>query len=122
MNRILIAEDEDRIANFIEKGLRKNGFATAIAADGEQAVSMIQTDKFDLLLLDLGLPVKDGWAVLKELRADEKQIPVIVVTARDDLADKAIAQKYLVKDYVTKPFSFQDLLEKVSNHLERSNN
>ncbi|MBW4618780.1 MAG: response regulator [Cyanosarcina radialis HA8281-LM2] len=121
MNRILIAEDEARIANFIEKGLRKNGFTTAIAPDGEQAVLMVKTDEFDLLLLDLGLPIKDGWAVLKELRAQEKQIPVIVVTARDDLADKAIAQKYLVNDYITKPFSFQDLLEKVFSHLERSN-
>jgi DNA-binding response OmpR family regulator len=65
------------------------------------------------------LPVKDGWAVLKELRAQEKQIPVIVVTAGDDLADKAIAQKYLVNDYVTKPFSFKDLLEKVFNHLQQ---
>jgi DNA-binding response OmpR family regulator len=122
MNRILIVEDESRIADFMEKGLRKHGFRTAIATDGEEAILMAQNEDFDLLILDLGLPVKDGWAVLKELRSQGKQIPAIVVTARDDLADRAIAQKYVVNDYVTKPFSFKDLLEKVYNHLERSNN
>lgn len=106
---ILIVEDEPRIAAFLEKGLQKNGFSTAIANNGEQALEMAQSHHFDLLLLDLGLPIKDGWTVLKELHNQGKYIPVIVVTACDDLNSKS----YLVEDYIIKPFRFQSLLEKV---------
>jgi DNA-binding response OmpR family regulator len=106
---ILIIEDEPRIAAFLEKGLQKNGFRTAIAFDGEQAVTMAQGHHFDLLLLDLGLPIKDGWTVLAELRSQGRQIPVIVVTARDDVEEKST----LIEDYIIKPFRFQSLLEKV---------
>jgi DNA-binding response OmpR family regulator len=120
MSCILIAEDERRIAAFIEKGLRKYGFSTAIATDGEQAVLMAQSDEFDLLLLDLGLPVKDGWTVLAELRRQGKQLPVIIVTARDDVAQKKVGLQYGANDYITKPFRFQDLLARVRTHLSLS--
>lgn len=110
---ILIVEDETRIAAFLEKGLRKNGFNTAIATDGEQALEMSYRQDFDLLLLDLGLPIKDGWTVLKELRSQGKLMPVIVVTARDDLDPKS----YPVQDYIIKPFRFQNLLEKIRSSL-----
>ncbi|AFY77273.1 response regulator with CheY-like receiver domain and winged-helix DNA-binding domain [Pleurocapsa sp. PCC 7327] len=117
MSCILIAEDERRITAFIDKGLRKYGFSTAIATDGEQAVLMAQSDKFDLLLLDLGLLVKDGWTVLAELRQQGKQLPIIIVTARDDVAEKKVGLQYEANDYLTKPFRFQDLLARVHNHL-----
>lgn len=113
MSWILIVEDETRIAAFLEKGLRKNGFNTAIATDGEQALEMSYRQDFDLLLLDLGLPIKDGWTVLKELRSQGKLMPVIVVTARDDLDPKS----YPIQDYIIKPFRFQSLLEKIRRSL-----
>ncbi len=114
MTSILIAEDESRIAAFIEKGLRKNGFDTAIAKDGEQALLMLQSNNFDLILLDLGLPVKDGWTVLKELRSQGKQIPIIIVSAFNPTNE--IAE---VNDYIVKPFRFQDLLARVKFHLQK---
>ena len=112
MSSILIAEDESRIAAFIEKGLRKNGLETAIATDGEQALLMMQSNNFDLLLLDLGLPVKDGWTVLKELRNRGKQIPIIIISAFDPTNE--IAE---INEYIIKPFRFQDLLARVKLHL-----
>jgi DNA-binding response OmpR family regulator len=113
MTRILIAEDEARLAAFIEKGLRKNGFVTAVAQDGEQALQMALGGEFSLLLLDLSLPVQDGFTVLKELRVSEKEFPIIVVTALNDEHYRAKALLWGASDYVTKPFRFSDLLEKV---------
>lgn len=81
MNRILIAEDEPLIAAFLEKCLRANGFTTAVARDGHEAALMACSDDFDLLLLDIGLPCKDGWMVLSELRTRGEQLPIIILTA-----------------------------------------
>lgn len=119
MNRILIAEDEMRLAAFIEKGLKKYGFVTAIAPDGNQALSMAQSGDFDLLLLDLGLPALDGWAVLKQLRGQADNRPIIIVTACADEKDRLKALAYGANDYVTKPFKFADLLERVQVHLSK---
>jgi two-component system, OmpR family, copper resistance phosphate regulon response regulator CusR len=117
MNRILIVEDESRISAFIEKGLQKNGFDTAIATDGEQALRMAESNSFDMLLLDLGLPIKDGWTVLQELRDRGTQIPIIIVSARDDIEGERAGLQNGATDYVTKPFRFQDLLQSVRSHL-----
>lgn len=117
MKNILIVEDEARIAAFLEKGLRKNGFATAIAADGNQATFMAQSSNFDLLLLDLGLPGKDGWTVLKELRDQGKHLPIIIVTALDDESNRAAGLEAGANDYVTKPFRFEELLTRVRTQL-----
>lgn len=117
MSHILIVEDEARIAAFLEKGLRKQGFSTKVAQDGEQAVFFAQSEEFDLLLLDLGLPIKDGWTVLKELRDRGNNVPAIVLTARDDVDDKRRGKQNGVQDYITKPFSFQDLLARIRHHL-----
>lgn len=120
MNRILIAEDERRIAAFVEKGLQKHGFSTAIATNGEQAVQMAQSEEFDLLVLDIGLPIKDGWAVLEELRDRGLQIPTIIVSARDDIQEKMAGEQPKINDYLKKPFRFQDLLARVNNYLSVS--
>lgn len=120
MKRILIAEDEDRLASFLEKGLKKHGFTTAVAPDGNQAVLMAQSGDFDLLLLDLGLPVIDGWTVLKLLRSQADERPIIIVTARADEKDRLTALAYGANDYVIKPFRFVDLLARVQVHLNRS--
>lgn len=117
MKTILIVEDEARIATFLEKGLRKNGFTTAIAGDGNQASLMALSSNFDLLLLDLELPGKDGWTVLKELRDQGKQLPIIIVTARDDERDRATGLEAGANDYITKPFRFEELLARVQAQL-----
>jgi two-component system, OmpR family, copper resistance phosphate regulon response regulator CusR len=116
MNRILIAEDEARLAAFIEKGLQKSGFSTAVAEDGEKALMMAATGDYKILLLDVGLPVKDGWAVLKEIRQQDKAFPVIIVTALND-ASQSIAFQLGANDYVKKPFRFNELLAKVKSLL-----
>ncbi len=117
MNRILIAEDEPRIAAFLEKGLRSNGFTTAIATDANEVISLALSEGFDLLLLDLGLPIKDGMEVLEELRGQGAQMPIIILTARDDLKDKVAGLEGGADDYVTKPFRFEELLARVRLRL-----
>ncbi len=117
MNRILIAEDEPRLASFLEKGLRANGFVTTIAEDGESASLMARDDDFDLLVLDLGLPRKDGTQVLREVRASGQRMPVIILTARDDVSDKVSGLEGGADDYVTKPFRFEELLARVRARL-----
>jgi two-component system response regulator QseB len=122
VNRILIAEDEPRLASFLEKGLRANGFVTTVAEDGAKASLMAHDDEFDLLVLDLGLPGKDGTQVLRELRASGQRMPVIILTARDDVSDKVSGLEGGADDYVTKPFRFEELLARVRARLrnERS--
>ncbi|BAY83676.1 two-component response regulator [Calothrix parasitica NIES-267] len=117
MRQILIVEDETRLAAFLQKGLRKNGYITDLAEDGEQAVEKASNKEFDLMVLDLGLPIKDGFTVLQELRSRGKKFPVIVVTARNDHQDKAKAIYYGADDYLTKPFPFQDLISRVEENL-----
>jgi two-component system response regulator QseB len=117
LNRILIAEDEPRLALFLEKGLRSNGFVTTVAEDGAKASLMARDDQFDLLVLDLGLPGKDGTDVLRELRASGQRMPVIILTARDDVSDKVAGLEGGADDYVTKPFRFEELLARVRARL-----
>jgi two-component system response regulator QseB len=117
LNRILIAEDEPRLALFLEKGLRANGFATTVAEDGAKASLMANDAEFDLLVLDLGLPGKDGTEVLRELRASGQRMPVIILTARDDVSDKVAGLEGGADDYVTKPFRFEELLARVRARL-----
>jgi DNA-binding response OmpR family regulator len=118
MYRILIAEDEVKIAAFMEKGFKKQGFATAVAENGPQALSMATENEFDLLLLDLGLPAIDGMTVLRELRNRGEQRPIIVVTARTDPQELLSALESGASECVTKPFIFKDLLLRVRSHLK----
>lgn len=117
---ILIAEDEDRLAAFVEKGLKKNGFEAIVAADGVQALEAIEQQPVDLLLLDLGLPIVDGWAVLQQTRAQYPDLPIIVVTAMTDDRDRQRVLQLGANDYLPKPFKFSDLLVKVKLYLENS--
>lgn len=117
MSQILIVEDEARLAAFVEKGLHKYGFSTFIAADGVQALEIAQASKVDLLLLDLGLPIKDGWQVIKELRSKGEVLPIVIMTASDDLQSKQAALQAGANDYITKPFAFNCLLECVRSQL-----
>lgn len=117
MNRILIAEDEPRIASFLEKGLKANGFTTLVVGDGPAAIRTADSNDFDLLILDLGLPGKDGLQVLEELRGRGEKMPVIILTARDDVLDKVAGLEGGADDYVTKPFRFEELLARVRARL-----
>jgi DNA-binding response OmpR family regulator len=117
VNRILIVEDEQRIASFIEKGLRANGFVTAVADRGREGLSMARTGGFDLVILDLGLPDVDGMEVLRELREEESRLPVVILTARDGVIDTVQGLDSGADDYVTKPFRFEELLARVRVRL-----
>ena len=117
MSRIIIAEDEPRIAAFLEKGLRSHGFTTFVVEDAADAIRVTSSDDFDLLILDLGLPGKDGLEVLTELRGRGETLPVIILTARDDVRDKVAGLEGGADDYVTKPFRFEELLARVRLRL-----
>jgi DNA-binding response OmpR family regulator len=116
-NRVLIAEDESRIASFLEKGLRANGFATEVAGDGDEALRLGRTGRFDLLILDLGLPGKDGFSVLRELRDEGRALPVVILTARSGITDTVTGLDSGADDYITKPFSFEELLARIRVRL-----
>jgi len=117
MSRILIVEDETRIASFVEKGLRASGFSTSVASDGNTALALAATTEFDLLILDLGLPDKDGLEVLLDLRRTRPRLPVIILTARDSVRDTVAGLEGGADDYVTKPFRFEELLARVRARL-----
>ncbi len=117
MYQILVAEDETRIAAFIDKGLRSHGLIPTIATDADEAISLALNGKFDLLILDLGLPGKDGLEVLSELRGQGERLPIIILSARDDHRDKVAGFEGGADDYVTKPFRFEELLLRIKARL-----
>jgi two-component system, OmpR family, copper resistance phosphate regulon response regulator CusR len=120
VSRILIAEDEPRIAAFVEKGLRANGYATAVVADGRTALARARAGEADLLVLDIGLPGLDGFAVLRALRAEKVPIPVIILTARDGVQDTVAGLEGGADDYMPKPFRFEELLARIRLRLAGS--
>ncbi|MEO1402628.1 MAG: response regulator [Cyanobacteria bacterium J06635_1] len=111
MCRVLIVEDEEKLAAFVAKGFRRHGFIPTVVTDGEQALRLTQTNTYDVILLDLGLPLKDGWAVLRELRARGDNHPVVVMTAFSDRRQDVLAAG--ANGYIPKPFRFRDLLTMV---------
>ncbi|MEX2273945.1 MAG: response regulator transcription factor [Actinomycetota bacterium] len=115
--RILIAEDEERISSFLAKGLRAQGFAPTVTPDGEHALTMVATGEFDLLVLDLGLPGRDGLSVLEELRQRDRQLPVIILTARAEVHDTVAGLDSGADDYITKPFAFDELVARIRARL-----
>jgi DNA-binding response OmpR family regulator len=114
---VLIVEDEDRIAAFVERGLRAEGFAVQRAADGTTGYALACRDEVDLVILDLMLPELSGEQVLKRLRAERPDVPVIVLTAKDAVEDRVRNLNAGADDYVTKPFSFAELLARVHARL-----
>jgi DNA-binding response OmpR family regulator len=117
VTRILIAEDEPRIASFLEKGLRANGFGTTVVDDGRLAAAAARDADFELLILDLGLPTLHGLDVLREMRARGERMPVVILTARDEIDTTVAGFTGGADDYVTKPFRFEELLARVRARL-----
>lgn len=117
MSRILIAEDEENIASFVQKGLRANGFVTTVVADGQSAYEHARYGEHDLLILDVGLPEMDGFTVLRKLRENDVRLPIIMLTARDSVSDRVAGLSGGADDYVPKPFSFDELLARVRLRL-----
>jgi len=117
MSSILIVEDEERIASFVEKGLRSNGFATAVAADGAAGLAMATSGRFDLVVLDLGLPDLDGIEVLRLMRGRGVTAPVVILTAREGVRNTVEGLEGGADDYVTKPFRFEELLARIRARL-----
>lgn len=113
MKRILVAEDEVRIFSFAVKGLRANGFTLTVVGDGQSALDLAGTGEFDLLVLDIGLPIRDGFTVLRRLRQARNDMPVVILTARDDVTDTVAGLEGGADDYMAKPFRFEELLARV---------
>lgn len=117
MSRILVVEDEARIAAFVEKGLRAAGHTTTRAGDGGAGLALARSGAFDLVVLDIGLPVMDGFAVLHHLRTERVGVPVVVLTARDGVHDTVAGLEGGADDWVPKPFRFAELLARIQLRL-----
>ena len=118
MERILIVEDEEAIARFVELELRHEGYDVGKAADGRTGLDMALSGDFDLVLLDIMLPLLSGMEVIRRLRK-ESQIPVIMLTARDTVMDKVAGLDMGADDYITKPFAIEELLARIRTALRK---
>jgi DNA-binding response OmpR family regulator len=118
MSHVLVAEDEPRIASFIEKGLRASGYTVTVVSEGDAALFGARSGDYDLMVLDLGLPGRDGYAVLQVLRQARSALPVIVVTARDSIDDTVASLEGGADDYIAKPFRFEELLARIRLRLK----
>lgn len=117
MTGILVAEDEPRIASFIAKGLRATGWSTTVVDDGPTAYDYAMSGDFDLMILDIGLPRMDGFAVLRRLRETGSDLPVIILTARDSVTDTVAGLEGGADDYMAKPFRFEELVARIRLRL-----
>ncbi|MFZ9790456.1 MAG: response regulator transcription factor [Candidatus Nanopelagicales bacterium] len=120
--RILIAEDELSLNDLLQDALRMNGYKTISAKHGLEALRLVREEKPDLVILDINMPQIDGFEVLEKLRKENNNVPVIVLTARDQKDDKATGFGLGADDFVTKPFGLEELLMRVAAVLRRSKN
>ena len=115
--KILVVEDETAIADFVQRGLEAEGYSVACAGDGPEGERQALSENVDLVVLDLMLPGRDGLTVLDTIRTSKPSLPVIVLTARDAVEDKVAGLDGGATDYVTKPFSFDELTARIRAHL-----
>ena len=118
---ILVVEDQEKVAKFIEKGLREEGHNIDVAFDGNEGLTMALINHYDIIILDIMLPKKNGIEVLKELRNKRISTPILMLTARDSLEDKIQGLDKGADDYLTKPFAFAELLARIRAILRRGN-
>jgi len=117
--RILVIEDEKKVARFIKRGLEEAGYLVDVANDGEEGLYLAEIDDYDLIVLDLILPRKNGLEVCKELREQNIKVPILILSARDSVEDKVTGLDMGADDYLTKPFAFSELLARVRALLRR---
>lgn len=120
--KVLIIEDEKKLANLISKGLTESDFLTEISNDGEEGLYMATEFSYDAIILDLSLPKIDGLDILKNLRQKQIHTPVLVLTARSEVSDKIKGLNLGADDYLTKPFDFDELLARLNSLIRRSKN
>jgi two-component system copper resistance phosphate regulon response regulator CusR len=116
---VLIVEDEVKTAAFLKKGLSENGFVVDCARAGEEGLDLARSFDYDLVILDVMIPGRDGWSVIAELRRSGKQTPVLFLTARDSVQDRVKGLELGADDYLVKPFVFSELLARVRSILRR---
>ena len=117
--RILVVEDEQKVASFIQRGLEAEGYHVDVAHDGDAGLTRAVDEEYDLVILDVMLPRRDGLSVLRELRARRRTVPVLLLTARAGVADKVAGLDGGADDYLTKPFEVAELLARVRALLRR---
>ena len=118
--RILLVEDDVRISNFVAKGLRENAYAVDTAADGQDALYQASINDYDIIILDVMIPKKDGFAVCGELRSSGLKTPILMLTARDAIDDRISGLDYGADDYLVKPFDFKELLARLRALMRRN--
>ena len=116
---VLIVEDEKKTSAYLRKGLSENGFVVDCVTDGEDALSVLKTAHYDVVILDILLPGRDGWSILQAIRAGRNQVPVLFLTARDSVQDRVKGFELGADDYLIKPFAFSELLARVRSILRR---
>lgn len=118
--KILVVEDEIKTTVFLRKGLTENGFAVDVCRHGEEGLNRAQSGDYDLMILDVMLPQRDGWSVLSDLRRAGNRLPTIFLTARDAVQDRVKGLEIGADDYLVKPFAFSELLARVRSTLRRA--
>lgn len=119
MMRILIIEDEGKIAAFLKRGLKEEGYAVDVAADGEQGHFLASTQEYDVIILDLMLPGMDGISLCRKLRSEGNEVKILILSARDKVKEKVLGLDAGADDYLTKPFAFEELLARVRALLRK---
>jgi two-component system, OmpR family, response regulator len=118
--RILVVEDEKKLAGFVRKGLEEHGFSVTVSHDGDEAYLLVRTESYDLIVLDIMLPGRDGLSILKNLREQKNTVPVILVTARSEANERIEGLNLGADDYIAKPFYMDELLARVHAVLRRT--
>src|SRR5213082_1102937 len=118
--RILLVEDEKKTAAYLAKGLGEAGFQVTIARDGDEGLELALTRSFDLFIIDLMLPKRDGWSIVTTLKRKEIRTPILLLTARDSVRDRVKGLELGADDYLVKPFAFSELLARVRSVLRRA--
>lgn len=119
--KLLIVEDEPKTGEYLKKGLTESGFNVELADNGLDALYQAMSEDFDLILLDVMLPKMNGWQVLQTLRTNKSEVPVLMLTARDQIEDRVKGLELGADDYLVKPFAFVELLARIKNILKRKN-